>query len=65
MAETEEAKQRSLGDLLNRYRYFGVAVALLGGVVLVLVVLKDVIFRGGGESTLGLNSSSPSPPSGC
>ncbi len=65
MAETEEAKQRSLGDLLNRYRYFGVAVALLGGVALVLVVLKDVIFRGGGESTLGLNSSSPSPPSGC
>ncbi|MEE8172730.1 MAG: HAMP domain-containing sensor histidine kinase [Alphaproteobacteria bacterium] len=32
------------------------AVALIGGVALVLVILKDVIFRGGVESTLGLNS---------
>ena len=52
----ENSNQHSLGDLLNRYRYVGVAVALIGGIALVLVILKDVIFAGGGESTLGLNS---------
>lgn len=52
----EVSNQRSFGDLLNRYRYFGVAVALIGGIALVLVILKDVIFQGGGETTLGLNS---------
>ena len=51
-----ESQQRSLGDILNRSRYLGVAIALVGGVALVLVIFKDVIFRGGGESTLGLNS---------
>ena len=51
-----ESQHRSLGDILNRYRYLGVAIALVGGVALVLVIFKDVIFRGGGESTLGLNS---------
>ena len=55
MADTD-SNRRSLGDLLNRYRYFGVAVALIGGVALVIVILKDVIFQGGGETTLGLNS---------
>ena len=54
MADTD-SNRRSLGDLLNRYRYFGVAVALIGGVALVIVILKDVIFQGGGETTLGLN----------
>ena len=55
MADTD-SNRRSLGYLLNRYRYFGVAVALIGGVALVIVILKDVIFQGGGETTLGLNS---------
>ena len=55
MADTD-TDRRSLGDLLNRYRYFGVAVALIGGIALVVVILKDVIFQGGGETTLGLNS---------
>ncbi len=55
MADTE-SNRRSFGDLLNRYRYFGVAVALIGGIALVLVIFKDVIFLGGGETTLGLNS---------
>ncbi|MDA0229974.1 MAG: HAMP domain-containing sensor histidine kinase [Proteobacteria bacterium] len=32
------------------------AVALIGGIALVFVILKDVIFQGGGETTLGLNS---------
>ena len=55
MADTEY-NRRSFGDILNRYRYFGVAVALIGGIALVLVIFKDVIFLGGGETTLGLNS---------
>ena len=55
MADKKTDRQ-SLGDILNRYRYFGVAVALIGGVALVLVILKDAIFLGGGETTLGVNS---------
>lgn len=52
----DNSNRQSFGDLLNRYRYFGVAVALIGGIALVLVILKDVIFLGGGETTLGVNS---------
>jgi len=52
----EKTDRQSLGDILNRYRYFGVAVALIGGVALVLVILKDAIFLGGGKTTLGVNS---------
>ncbi len=56
MAE-ENTNKGSLGDLLEKYRYLGVAIALIGGVALVLVIFKDIIFGdGGGESTLGTNS---------
>jgi signal transduction histidine kinase len=55
MADKEQERHPIL-NLLNRFRYLGVAVALLGGAGLTLVVLKDVIFRGGAETTLGVNS---------
>ena len=45
-----------LADLLNKYHYLSVAIAFIGGVALFLIFLKDVIFRGGSETTLGLNS---------
>jgi hypothetical protein len=55
----ENPNRHPLKNLFDRYRYFGVAIALIGGVALVLVIFKDIIFGdgdGGGESTLGTNS---------
>ena len=47
----ENPNRHPLRSLFDRYRYFGVAIAL------VLVIFKDIIFGdGGGESTLGTNS---------
>ena len=57
----ENPNRHPLRNLFDRYHYFGVAIALIGGVALVLVIFKDIIFGdgdgdGGGESTLGTNS---------
>lgn len=53
----ENPNRHPLRNLFDRYRYFGVAIALIGGIALVLVIFKDIIFGdGGGESTLGTNS---------
>ena len=53
----DKSNQGSFAGLLDKYRYLGVMIALIGGAALVLVIFKDIIFGdGGGESTLGTNS---------
>jgi len=45
-----------LSSALNRFRYVVVFVAVLGVVGLLLLVFKDVLFRGGTETILGARS---------